>query len=387
MSLALLLPAALAALAALLLPLLIHLARRSEQRPTPFAALRWLRQKPKPRHRIRFDEWPLLILRLLLLILLAVLLARPVLSGSASQAPWVAVVPGVDLQQARAAAAPADARRHWLAPGFPALDTSAPASSASVTSLLRELDASLPEGVALTVLVPAQLDGADGQRPVLSRGVDWRVLPGAMPAVQAPARPAPPALSIRYAPQREPSLRYLRAAHAAWQTGAAVTALDQAAHTQALPATTKPLVWLVPGPLPAAVDDWIRRGGVALIDAEATLTNVSPMVTYWRDDTGTPVVEGAVHGQGKVMRFTHALTPRALPALLDADFPQHLRALFEEPAVEPRRVLATQHAPATDGPVFAQSPRDLQPWLVLLIALLFVLERWLASGARRSAAP
>ena len=81
MSLAFLIPAALAALGALLIPLAIHLARRSEQRPTAFAALRWLRQKPKPRHRIRFDEWPPLLLRLLLLALLALWLARPVLSG------------------------------------------------------------------------------------------------------------------------------------------------------------------------------------------------------------------------------------------------------------------------------------------------------------------
>ena len=43
MNLVFLLPAAFAALAALFIPLLIHLARRSEQRPTDFAALRWLR--------------------------------------------------------------------------------------------------------------------------------------------------------------------------------------------------------------------------------------------------------------------------------------------------------------------------------------------------------
>ena len=78
--------------------------------------------KPKPRHRLRFDEWPLLLLRLLLLVALALLLARPVLFGSASHAPWVAVVPGVDLQAvARAATRQPDARRHWLAPGFPPL--------------------------------------------------------------------------------------------------------------------------------------------------------------------------------------------------------------------------------------------------------------------------
>src|SRR5262245_42666752 len=151
-----LLPAGFAALGALLLPVLIHLARRSEQRPTLFAALRWLQQKSKPRHRIRFDEWPLLLVRLLLVALLAVLLARPVLFGATdSTQARVAVVPGVDLQQARGQAVAADARWLWLSPGFPALDASpqssdAAPSAASITSLLRELDASLAPGVSLT---------------------------------------------------------------------------------------------------------------------------------------------------------------------------------------------------------------------------------------------
>jgi hypothetical protein len=80
-NLSFLLPAGLAALGALLLPLLFHLVRRSEQRPTMFAALQWLQQKSRPRRRVRFDEWPLLMVRLLLLTLLALLLARPVVSG------------------------------------------------------------------------------------------------------------------------------------------------------------------------------------------------------------------------------------------------------------------------------------------------------------------
>ena len=126
MSLAFLLPAGLAALAALLLPLLLHLARRHEQTPTDFAALRWLRQKPKPRHRIRFDEWPLLLLRLLLLALLALWLARPVLSGMDDARPWIVAVPGVDATAIRTQAGDAQARLHWLAPGFPSLDDAAP---------------------------------------------------------------------------------------------------------------------------------------------------------------------------------------------------------------------------------------------------------------------
>ena len=62
MSLGLLLPGALVSLVALLLPLLIHLARRNQQQPLDFAALRWLNRKPKPRRRLRVDDIPLLLL-------------------------------------------------------------------------------------------------------------------------------------------------------------------------------------------------------------------------------------------------------------------------------------------------------------------------------------
>ncbi len=387
LGLAFLLPAGLAALAALLLPLLIHLARRSEQRPIQFAALRWLRQKPKPRHRIRFDEWLLLALRLLLLVALALLLARPALVGGASEAPWMAVVPGVDLKQARALPAPGNARWHWLAPGFPPLDEPAPASAASVTSLLRELDAGLPEAAALTVLVPEQLSGVDAQLPALNHHVQWQVLPGSMPAGTAPAATvfAP---SIRYAPQREPALRYLRAAQAAWKADAGTAAAaDLAASTQPLPAKVRQLIWLAPGPLPAAIDTWIREGGNALLDHGTTLARLPPATVLWRDATGAPLAEATQYGKGRVMRFTRELAPQAMPALLEPDFPQQVRALFDPPRAAPTRVLAATHEPLAGGPAFPQSPRDLQPWLVLLIAALFLVERWLAAGARRAVAP
>ncbi len=56
MAMGLLFPAALAALVALIVPLVIHIARRSEQQPTDFAALRWLNPRPKRRRRLRIDE-------------------------------------------------------------------------------------------------------------------------------------------------------------------------------------------------------------------------------------------------------------------------------------------------------------------------------------------
>ncbi|GAA5082456.1 BatA domain-containing protein [Lysobacter panacisoli] len=387
MSLVFLLPAGLAALAALLLPLLIHLARRSEQRPTEFAALRWLRQKPRPRHRIRFDEWPLLLVRLLLLALTALLLARPALLGDTRAQAHVAIAPGVDLAQARAAFGTTPAQWHWLAADFPAIETSAPESQASITSLVRELDARLPIDAPLTVFVPERIDGADGQRMALGRKVDWRVLPATRAASDAPATSTrAPSPSVRYAPGREPALRYLRAAHAAWQGDARAT-LDIAPSSQPLSPTTRSLVWLVPGPLPSVIAEWIRNGGTALVDAQAQVESASTATPLWRDDTGAVLVDGATFGRGRLMRLHRELSPQAMPQLLDASFPRHLRALFEAVPPPPSRAHAREHAPVTGGPTFTAPPRELASWLVLAIALVFLLERWMATGRRRTVAP
>lgn len=384
MSLAFLLPAGLAAFAALLLPLLLHLARRHEQTPTDFAALRWLRQKPKPRHRIRFDEWPLLLLRLLLLALLALWLARPVLSGLDDTRPWTVAVPGVDAGFARTTS-DARMRLHWLAPGFPSLDAPMPAGTPAIGSLLRQLDAELPPGVALTVIVPATLQGADAERPALSRAVAWKVVDGAMPASSAKASPSP-AWAIRHPIGDEHALRYLRAAARAWQPNSATVA--QIGTTGApLPPPSQPLVWLAPGPVPAPVMQWISGGGVALLAHETTVDGIAMSSTAWRDAEGAPLVESAVLGQGRVMRFTRALRPDAMPALLDADFPHRLRALFDGPAAAPARVLATDYAPTRGGATYPVAPRGLQPWIALLIAVLVLVERWMATRRTRSVAP
>ena len=384
---ALLLPAALAALAALVVPLLIHLARRSEQRPTDFAALRWLRQKPKPRHRLRFDEWPLLWLRLLLLVMLALWLARPVLFDSANQTPWVAVLPGVDVVQLQASVNQPGARMHWLAPGFPELDQQAPSGALPFASLLRQLDAELPAQVALTVVVPEQLQGADALRPQLSRTVQWKVVPGAMP-VQKPAAVLVPALTVRHAQDRADAVRYLRAAAVAWQpTTATTTNFSAAPLAQPLPADARLLVWLAPGPLPAAISDWIAKGGTALLDAQAGFKFPTTTTVHWRDAVGAPLVEGAALGKGGVLRFTRPFTAAAMPQLLEPDFPRQLRALLQAPAPVPARVMARDYAPLTGAQAYAQPPRDLQPWLALLIALLLVAERWLATRRSRGIAP
>lgn len=413
MNLALLLPAALAAFAALLLPLLIHLARRSERRPTDFAALRWLQAQARPKRNLRFDEWPLLALRLLLLALLALLLARPVLFGAPDATPWVVAAPGVPAETLRSFDAPEGAQRRWLAPGFPHASEPPSSQRVPVASLLRELDATLPTEAALTALVPEVMDGADAERPVLSRKVHWQALPpfetggqdGFAVVLHSRSKSASipisqrgqqaPALFVRHAPDRTPALRYLRAATTAWHAdagaaastapNAASAAIDIADTTQPLPANTKLLIWLAPGPLPEVVRSWIESGGTALLDAQAQLPGIEHGTARWRDADGDVLVHGIALGRGQALQWTRAMTPAEMPELLEADFPQRLRALLLPAPPAPARVAAAAYVPLTGAVPWPETPRELAPWLTLLIAVLFAIERWFASSPRRRA--
>ncbi|MEG3193426.1 BatA domain-containing protein [Lysobacter sp. D1-1-M9] len=397
MSFSLLLPIGLAALAALLVPLLIHIARRSEQRTVEFAALRWLQAQPQPRRKLQLEEYLLLLLRLLLLAALALLLAGPVLFGRPDRTPWVVLAPGVEVAAARDQIGAREVRARWLASGFPAFDPAAESpdrpAAASLASLLRELDATLPAGTPLTVLVPAILNGADAERPRLSRPVEWRVLPSAPPEIDRATAPPVPTLTVRHAPDRTASLRYLRAAGAAWQSSAAEgsrTARSAASPVRIAPASqefdagVRNLVWLVPGPLPAAVREWIAAGGVALLDAQAELPQFDPAgaAVLWRDERG-PLVRGMRWGQGRVMRLERVLLPAAMPDLLEPDFPQRLQQLFAPASPPPARVQASAYVPRTGAAAYPPAPSPLAPWLAALIAALFLAERWVANGPRR----
>ena len=110
-------------------------------------------------------------------------------------------------------------------------------------------------------------------------------------------------------------------------------------------------------------------------------------IVYWRDEIGAPLVEGAALGRGRVLRFTRAFSPTAMPQLLQPEFPRNLRNLFATPAPAPARVVANDYAPIKGPAPYAQPPRDLQPWLALLIAVLLLVERWVATRRRRGVSP
>ncbi|MFN3668202.1 MAG: BatA domain-containing protein [Brevundimonas sp.] len=381
---ALLLPGALAALAALLIPLVIHIARRTETRTVDFAALRWLGARSRPRRRPRIDERWLLAARLALLTALAVWLAQPVLWGVEDRRPVIAVAPGLDAASIVGDAG-GDSRLIRLAAGFPSLDERATATSAPLVSLIRQLDAELPPETPLQVVVPAVLNGVDAERPRLSRRIEWRVVTTAPPSPPTEPLPPPPALVVRHAVGTQAGVRFFRAAATAWTAPGLAPSFEAAAADRPLEARARYLVWLAPGALPEPVVSWIKSGGVALLSRETRSPADGPLGVVWRDPVGEPLAVAARLGKGRVLHLTRPLEPAANPQLLEPDFPEVLLAMLVPPPA-PARVAAADHAPLPGGSAYDQPPLDLRPWLTLLILVLFGVERWLATR-RRAAAP
>jgi hypothetical protein len=374
---ALLTPFGLLALAAIAIPLAIHLARRTEMRPVDFAALRWLDARPRPRQRLRLDERLLLAARILLIALISILLAHPVLWGADDTRPVVAVHPAL------AAPAPtADTRQLWLAPGVAPTADAAPTPPADPASLIRQLDADLAPGVPLIILVPPVLDGLDAERPRLSRRVEWRVADAPTPPPVQPS--ALPPIAIRHAPAMRDAARYFRAAAAALSPPG--RAVDIAASDTPLPDDARHIVWLANGPLPSALLDRVADGATLLVGREALLAIDAAPQPAWRGSDGQPLATERAFGRGRVLQLARAVDPAEMPLLAEAAFPDRLAAILF-PAPPPARAYAADHAPLAGAPAYPRPPLDLTPWLTLALALVFAAERWLATRSRRTMAP
>ena len=337
----------------------------------------------------------MLLLRLLLLAGLALWLAQPVLRGHEDLRPYVVVADGVDAATLDRTELPADARLHRLAEGLPVLEIggSAPvARPQPLASLLRQLDAELPAGVPLTVVVPETIDGTDAQRPRLSRTVDWRIVAGQPAPSREPAATARP--FIRHDGDAA-GLRYLRAAAIAWHAqgdGEAVddpgdAALSIGPATQPLEDASRPLLWLAAGELPAHVRDWIRGGGTALVGHDTIVAVEDGFVPAWKDADGTTWVEARREGHGRLLRFTVPLQPPSLPVVLEAGFPRQLLAVLQPEPPAPALAAASAYLPETAAADRLPAPQPLRSWLAVLLAAVFVLERWLATQRRRGPSP
>jgi hypothetical protein len=375
--LSLLVPGALAALAALAVPPLLHLRRRSEPNLVHFAALRWLGRGAQPRRQVRLQQLLLLFLRLGLLASLTVLLAQPVWRAPAAPGPpWVVLMPGLDPAAARAAAVLPAAEWHWLAPAFPPVGASSqpPASGDAFASLLRQLDTQLPAGTALQVLVPEELSGLDAGLLQLRRPVQWLVLPGPTAQQQAQPRAGPLDLALRYDAQHGGGIALVRALAAAWCSTGLTVSLDEAQSTLP-PPKADALFWLG-ADLPPALRDWARAGGTVIAAA-------APQAPANGADDESALPALVPLGQGRLLLFS-ALDPAINPALRNADLPTRLLALLRRSPAPPDRAPAASVAPVVAEPetraLGLMTPLDA--YVTLLAALLFLAERICSLRAR-----
>lgn len=381
MSIELLLPLGLAALATLILPLLIHLVRQSEQLPYDFSALRWLSESERPRRRLRFEDIALLLLRLGLLALIVLLLAVPVLQGEWRQSRhWILASSDVDLDAARSTISDGQAEWRWLAPGFPQIDGIRPALEQPIASLVREFDAKLPASDSMTVLVPDELVGLDAERIALGRKAGWVTVPAASQRVAASIEEKPLRISLRFADQEQESLRPMRAALAALESGEQGRwKIDEATASVPVDASSDAVIWLDPAS-PDSLQSWILAGGRAIVvDPSANSGSV-----VLRDANGNAVAREQAVGKGHLVQILRPLSPDQLPMLLDAQFPEMLGILLKGKAPAPTSAYSVEVEPTFVERTKHLQSTELSSLLCLLIAIVFLLERIVATRRRRA---
>lgn len=366
------LPLAWTALAALLVPLLLHLDRRRTLQPLRFAALRWLGAARKPQRTLRIREWLLLLLRVVLLAAVVAWLAQPLLHGT-WRAPrgWLVVTPG---SSTAAIERTEDQPAVWLAPGFPSLDAPpAVDGRVPVASLLREIDAQLQPGDRLRVIVPRELDGLDAEALALVHPVDWQI--DATATMPEPAA-EPPLLAIRADATDNASHRSWRNLLAAWNASPRFAVrVDEGSHDAAIPADASALVWF--GSEGNGLREWLRHGGTVLqIGGGDEDARIAP--------DGAPSKVAAPSGTH--LRFAHFDTARA-PALRDPAFPESLHVALFGPPPPPTRADAASVAPRASNATFDPPPTPLRDVLAIAVVLLFLVERVLANGRRLERSP
>ncbi len=192
-------PIWLAALAALAIPVIVHLWNLRPRRTIAFGSLRFLQEAAASRSLSRwFSQWTLLLLRCLLLAALAVWLAGPFWRGvdAFSSAGWVLVSPEL-LRDLRDGGERYQLQEHQLAETLASLESAGhelrlfdhgfpisprdgnPADSGSTDywSLFRELDSRTDTPREVWIFTPGGVASLRGKRPATGRKVIWHAIP------------------------------------------------------------------------------------------------------------------------------------------------------------------------------------------------------------------
>ena len=409
-------PAAFFALGLLAVPIALHLWSRRTGRPQRIGNVAFFAAAPPPATRHpRLDDLWLLVLRCAVIAALVAALAGPSwrATGRARGATWALVD----------SALAADPRNEKLLDSLRAVGADVQLlGDGAIWSLLREADFEAPRGTRMVVVAPNH--GAEGDRPTLRAEVEWLVPPlpkgeGAGGEDVGARRVAPRTVLLYSDATRREDARYvsaaLRAAAAATGQPAVVTQRD----VTAMLSDAEWIVWLAAQPVPAALLERTRRGGVLLTDALAAepqdaagrvrlaaasdpdappplmrrrslLEPDGDAAPLWVDDAGHPLLTQQREGAGVRLTFHARFHPSWGDLVLHPAFPEAIAALWagdrvRAPEAAAQPVALSQLVPAHDstarGPT-APARADLYYAFWFAGLLLFGLERLLARRAR-----
>lgn len=430
-------PLWLAALAALAIPVLIHLRRQRIGRRIQVGSVRHLAGAAMPRRRrLRLrDPW-LLALRCAILTQVTLALAEPAVPRTERPVSWVLVAPSLLADSAILRSDPlldslrrAGAAVRALAAGFPAADLRQPiaraAASADLWSLLGAADEALPAGSGIVAVVPAELSLARGRRPVLATHVTIRQAPrpagdtvviegswirhdsvfrvvgsryggGMRRRIEAAPRTGGDTslasldsvtIRIAAAADRTEDAGYLRAAFGAasdlFGAGLPIEVMSSATFDPKRVHSGDWTAWLDTTPPPTLQ-------GTALTDAGPGVPRTSDGATATpaADALGRPLLKrrgsDAYTFSGRFHpRFGDLVLRDAFPELIARFWSAAALGIGATPARDLRSIAPSQLEPARGAPHAASSGlRSLRTLLLAAAACLFLVERWLAHRRR-----
>lgn len=173
---------------AMVIPIVIHLYNRRRTQVKLMGSLRWLDEVQAAKWNFRrIHQWPLLLIRLLLLTVVVWLLLdvfRKDTPGSPEKLHALILIHPVagDTTQYRQLAAGwqnDSVKVHWLAPGFPAAAGQVNPSANTIWSLLAEASLRFPAD-SIHIIAPNQQMYFNGKPPLITAALSWELtdIPG-----------------------------------------------------------------------------------------------------------------------------------------------------------------------------------------------------------------
>lgn len=409
-------PIWLAGLAAVAVPIALHLWSRRGGRPILVGSIRLLAGAPPAVRRSWTiqDPW-LLALRCGVLVALIVALAGPYWIPTTPPVHTVALV----AQDVDERPALVDSLRRS---GIPVAPLGSDDPSANLWAAIRRADRAAPAGTRFLVFSPDLLRYFRGERPTLRARVDWHVRPAVPRRSAEPTSPPARIVAIFADPSRRDDARYLSAALGAAQSATGIPAVvsQYPATGEAASAATSAdwILWLSDRAVPEPIERAVGRGAVLLSDAGGVtprplhtrvVTGAEPTDAWlirsastsaavrgapvWADGTGQPLLAVTREGRGLHYRFGSRFTPTWGDLVLRPAFPLAMARLWAAAdsgawAAPDQRIALSQLLPTRDRdhqPVEAGLHRSLFVPFWILAILLFLAERWWSQRPPRSA--